>query len=94
MKKPSKKGVTAAKIIAGLAATVTLGCNVNGCGVYGPPQPPETTDDPQETVITSEEDDTDVTKNNMNEDVYGPPEDFEPSDNEMDCVYGPPEDMQ
>ncbi len=90
MKKQSnKKGVTAAKIIAGIAATIALGCNVNGC-VYGPPQPPPT-DEPEDTKITTEEDDTDITTNNMNEDVYGPPEDFDPSDNEMECVYGPPE---
>ena len=84
MKKASsnKKGMTAAKIIAGVAATVAIGCtvsrcNINGC-VYGPP--PDDTDD---TTVTS----------NMNEDVYGPPEDFTTESNENEAVYGPPEDF-
>ena len=36
MKKPNKKGATAAKIVAGIAATLLMGSNINGC-VYGPP---------------------------------------------------------
>ena len=31
---------------------------------------------------------------NLNNDVYGPPEDFEMKNNMIPAVYGPPEDMQ
>ncbi len=104
MKKPSKNGVTAAKVIAGIAATLTLGCNVNGCvygpapildnlngDVYGPP-PTSTTEETQDIEkpeITYQTDD------NENEDVYGPPDGFDHKVdlNENEDVYGPPEDM-
>ena len=98
MKKPSnKKGVTAAKIIAGVAATIALGCNINGC-VYGP-APIETTDyDPttneNRTVYgppageTSETAETDVTGGT---DVTEPEPTFAPGYNENEDVYGPPE---
>ena len=106
MKKPSKKGMTAAKIVAGVAATLLMGCNINGCfgfngSVYGPP--PSDNDNPdvygppsiesdEETNDTKETDETYNSDNNMNEDVYGPPaDDFDPDDNEVVCVYGPPE---
>ena len=59
-KNGSKRGVTAAAVIAGLTCATALiapGCNING-SVYGPPP----TDD------TSYE-----TSANINEDVYGPP---------------------
>ena len=91
MKKPNKKGATAAKIVAGIAATLLMGSNINGC-VYGPPLningdvygPPPT----DETEETDESYESDV---NMNEDVYGPPQgEFSVDENEMECVYGPP----
>lgn len=99
-KQQNKRGVTAAKIVAGIAATLVVGSNLNGCGVYGPPSvtdndnpdvygPPAT-----ESVVETDENDQDETleTDNMNEDVYGPPQgDFYAEDNEMDCVYGPPD---
>ena len=78
MKKPqNKKGITAAKIVAGIAATLVVGSNLNGCGVYGPPSPADNDNPdvygppPSETTIESSESD------NMNDDVYGPPEAFD-----------------
>lgn len=113
MKKPDKRGITAAKIVAGIAATLTLGANVNGCvygpaglneNVYGPPPSSETTLESSaasETTGNTERTEkleptvteTTLATYNMNEDVYGPPEDFEPSANQNVVVYGPPEDM-
>ncbi|SCW49006.1 hypothetical protein SAMN02910456_01388 [Ruminococcaceae bacterium YRB3002] len=97
MKRPgADKKMTAAKIIAGVTATLTLGCNINGCGVYGPP-PTETTNyDPttneNRTVYGPPGAETYDPTNNENEDVYGPPEDFyDPDDNNNADVYGPPE---
>jgi len=112
MKKPDKRGVTAAKIVAGIAATLTLGANVNGCvygpaglnqNVYGPPPSDtamESTDTSETTGNTerTEKPEPAVSEStmatyNMNEDVYGPPEDFDFSANQNQLVYGPPEDM-
>ena len=116
MKKPDKRGVTAAKIVAGIAATLTLGANVNGCvygpaglnqNVYGPPPSSDTTlessetSEPSDTTGKTERtekpepsiSETSMVTYNMNEDVYGPPEDFDFSANQNEVVYGPPEDM-
>ncbi|SEW05368.1 hypothetical protein SAMN05216413_1001 [Ruminococcaceae bacterium KH2T8] len=105
MKKPSDnhKKITAAKIIAGVAATAALCLNVNGC-VYGPGAVPEETESEQTTAAqetteeTTEETTTEETTafdpgDNDNPDVYGPPDDFDPADNDLPAVYGPPEDM-
>ena len=109
MKKPSNnQAKTAAKIVAGLAATAALCLNVNGC-VYGPSQEEETTRhhdpvsnettvfDPQENEVPAvygpPSDETFDPDDNQNADVYGPPEDFDPSSNEAATVYGPPSDM-
>ncbi|MCR5060163.1 MAG: hypothetical protein K6A80_03910 [Saccharofermentans sp.] len=100
MKKPNKKGATAAKIVAGIAATLLMGSNINGC-VYGPPlningdvYGPPPTDETEEIDGTDSADETGETYGsdvNMNEDVYGPPQgDFYADENEQDCVYGPP----
>ena len=89
MKKPSDKGITAAKIVAGVAAALALAANVTGC-VYGPPPDESTT---KKETTASEVKETVDPKNNQNEDVYGPPEDFESSENEIPAVYGPPEDF-
>jgi hypothetical protein len=84
MKRPTSGKITAAKIIAGLAATATIGAAVAGCvdpasnetpGVYGPP--------PDEPAVTTEE----VTEEAVTEESY------ETEDNEVPAVYGPPEDM-
>ena len=92
MKNPSDKhkAVTAAKIVAGLAATAALCLNVNGC-VYGPEgmyyEPPTDTDpEISETTTFDPEENESPT-------VYGPPSDetFDPEDNQNADVYGPPE---
>lgn len=100
----NKKGVTAAKIVAGIAATLLMGSNINGCvygppsiidnlngAVYGPP-PTETTEATDESKDSKEDtDETFESDVNMNEDVYGPPQgDFYADENEQECVYGPP----
>ena len=92
MKKPDNKTVTAAKIVAGVAMTFMVAANVTGCGVYGPP-PEETAESApetktEETVAVEPTVDPD---DNINADVYGPPEDFNVDNNEVPCVYGPPE---
>ncbi len=91
MKKPSNDKITAAKIIAGVVASLTIGANITGC-VYGPP-PEETAESApetktEETVAVEPTVDPD---DNINADVYGPPEDFNVDNNEVPCVYGPPE---
>ncbi len=104
MKKPKDNGVTAAKIVAGIAATVTLGMNVTGC-VYGPPIDPTRNEvpavyGPPETFETQDikvpEDTSMDPSDNQNADVYGPPEFFntDPSDNLNPTVYGPPKSME
>ena len=109
MKKLTRRGFTAAGILAALGAGVTVlpGCDVAGCSgpfepgdneieaVYGPPEVFD-----QEPVG-----DYDPSENEL-EDVYGPPGDFEAeldeldeeddldvSANELVGVYGPPEDF-
>ncbi|MBR3056751.1 MAG: hypothetical protein IKG93_02175 [Clostridiales bacterium] len=89
MKKPNDKAITAAKIVAGVAAALTLGANLTGC-VYGPP--PDYTSKEQTTASESKET-TDPSKN-QNEDVYGPPSDFTTEENELVPVYGPPSDFE
>lgn len=91
MKKPDHKAKTAAKIVAGLAATAALCLNVNGC-VYGPGPEEETTGHHDPDVTTTTEfnpEDNEVPA------VYGPPSDetFAPEDNEPATAYGPPSDM-
>ena len=76
MKKPDNKKLTAAKIVAGVAATLVVGANVTGC-VYGPP-PEETT-----SFNPSWEEPTEA---------YGSFEDFDPSDNDTVAEYEAPED--
>ena len=91
MKKPSNNKITAAKIIAGVIASLTIGANVTGC-VYGPPP-----DEPEETSRITKTEETEAPAptvdpdDNINADVYGPPEDFNVNYNEVPCVYGPPE---
>ena len=104
MKKPSDnhKKITAAKIIAGVAATAALCLNVNGC-VYGPAGMSEETTESEPTAQETTEETTEETTteettffnpdDNDDPDVYGPPDDFDPADNEVPAVYGPPEDM-
>ncbi len=87
MKKPSNDKITAAKIIAGVVASLTIGANITGC-VYGPP-PEETAESApetktEETVAVEPTVDPD---DNINADVYGPPEDFNVDNNEVPCVY-------
>lgn len=94
MKKPNDKAITAAKIVAGVAAALTLAANVTGC-VYGPPTRVESessTTEKTKAETTAPETTPDL-KNNQNEDVYGPPEVFDTSENEVPAVYGPPEDF-
>ncbi len=90
MKRLTRRGFTAAGILAALGAGITVlpGCDVSGCsnpfdpsdneieGVYGPPP---------------DEDDSYQPEDNVEPPVYGPPEDFEPDENELAGVYGPPE---
>ena len=71
MKKPSNDKITAAKIIAGVVASLTIGANITGC-VYGPP-PEETAESApetktEETVAVEPTVDPD---DNINADVYG-----------------------
>ncbi len=62
MKRPASGKITAAKIIAGIAATAAIGAAVAGCvdpasnetpGVYGPP-PDETTVTTTNEAVTEE----------------------------------------
>ena len=78
MKKLTRRGFTAAGILAALGAGITAlpGCRLIRCNV------PETVYGPPEWFEPS---------NNEVVDVYGPPEDFEPDENEAVAVYGPPE---
>lgn len=97
MKKPSgNRKITAAKIIAGLAATAALGAGISGCidpadnsnpEVYGPPE--DYTAVSSEPVESSEETTEETTK------VTTAPSEstFDPHDNEVPAVYGPPEDF-
>lgn len=71
MKKPNNKTVTAAKIVAGVAATFIVAANVSGCGVYGPPA--EQSDESRETQEPTEVSEVFETDDNMNGCVYGPP---------------------
>lgn len=94
MKKLTRRGFTAAGILAALGAASLPGCDVAGCS--GPFEP---SDNEVETVYgppeyfglegESEDDPYDPSENEL-EDVYGPPEDFEPEENESESVYGPP----
>lgn len=72
MKKPSGRKKTAAKIIAGVTASVALCLNVNGC-VYGPGPERETTD--HHDSDSSETTTFDPAENELRA-VYGPPEDM------------------
>lgn len=93
MKKPNKRGVTAASIIVGLTAASAMmltNCNFNGT-VYGPP-PTSDSDETTQTEVTTEPTDESIDPSrNENEDVYGPPDAFDPEDNIVSAVYGPPE---
>lgn len=95
MKRPSSGKITAAKIIAGLAATATIGAAVAGCvdpafnetpGVYGPP-PDEPAVTTEEVTEETSEEETSTTTEAVTEESY------DPGDNEVPAVYGPPEDM-
>ena len=93
MKKPSKRGATAASIIVGLTASSALllsNCNFNGT-VYGPPPTSDTDDTSYQTVESTEPETSIDPSQNENEDVYGPPDSFDPEDNIVPAVYGPPE---
>ncbi len=94
MKKPNDKAITAAKIVAGVAAALALGCNMTGC-VYGPPPTSSDASDAtkKQTTTASETEESIDPSDNQNEDVYGPPEFFETDKNEVPAVYGPPEDF-
>ena len=95
MKKLTRRGFTAAGILAALSAGMTIlpGCELESCGVqpslYGPPPGYDPKKNELEDVYGPPED----FKTSENElvDVYGPPEDFEPDENEAVAVYGPPE---
>lgn len=76
MKKPDKKKMTAAKIVAGVAATMVMGANITGC-VYGPPPEDPTPFNPSSAVPTE---------------AYGSFEDFDPTDNYTVSEYEAPED--
>lgn len=91
MKKPSNDKITAAKIIAGVVASLTIGANITGC-VYGPPAEETASSTPEtKTEETAAPEPTVDPDDNINADVYGPPEDFDVDNNEVPCVYGPPE---
>lgn len=101
MKRLTRRGFTAAGILAALGAGITVlpGCDVSGCSnpfdpsdneietVYGPPE-----------YFGLEEDDEFDPSDNELEDVYGPPPDeedsYQPEDNIEPPVYGPPEDFE
>ena len=105
MKMLTRRGFTAAGILAALSAGAALlpGCDATGCSgpfepsqneiecVYGPP--PEDVED-----NGSDDDLDDVFDPSSNEqaDVYGPPIDdvdsYDPDENMMAIVYGPPSD--
>ncbi len=106
MKMLTRRGFTAAGILAALSAGTALlpgGCsgpfdpssNEIEC-VYGPP--PEDVD-AEETANDSDDTPSETFDPSENElaDVYGPPLDeetdpYEPDENMMACVYGPPPD--
>ena len=98
MKKPSDNGkkITAAKVIAGVAATAAICLNLNGC-VYGPEVPPSDNQNPDvygppESMVQVDEtdpaDEAEDTKITVDE------SEFSTDDNENPTVYGPPEDFE
>ena len=98
MKKPSENGkkITAAKVIAGVAATAAICLNLNGC-VYGPEVPPSDNQNPDvygppESMVQVDEtdpsDDVEETRITVDE------SEFSVDDNQNPDVYGPPEDFE
>lgn len=69
----SNRKITASKLVAGLAASVSISLNMNGC-VYGPPESRTSASDDLTKPETTVEDTTFDTTENVNVGVYGPPE--------------------
>lgn len=99
MKKPDDKKMTAAKIVAGVAATLVVGANVSGC-VYGPPPEDPTFGVPTEAYGSFY--DYDPGDNNTVSEYEAPYVDedveetssFETENNMNADVYGPPVDIE
>ena len=98
MKKPSDNGkkITAAKVIAGVAATAAICLNLNGC-VYGPEVPPSENQNaevygPPESMMQVEE--TDPSDEAEDTKVTIEESEFSAEDNQNPDVYGPPEDFE
>lgn len=98
MKKPSDNGkkITAAKVIAGVAATAAICLNLNGC-VYGPEVPPSQNQNaevygPPESMMQVEE--TDPSDEAEDTKVTIEESEFSAEDNQNPDVYGPPEDFE
>lgn len=87
MKKPVNNKITAAKIVAGVIASLTIGANITGC-VYGPPveEPSDNTD-----ITKTEETETAIVTVDPSEEAIVTLEEFDATYNEVPCVYGPPE---
>ena len=77
-----KKAVTAAKIVASMTAAMAIGLNAAGCT---DPDKKSGNANSKLGYLSSRYD----PDNNDNPDVYGPPTDFDPSDNDPTCAYGP-----